>query len=142
MVKLGEKIVTARARVKRVEISKTIQARAKVKRIFTKTIQARANIVNTPSKTIQARARIRQTGIVKTAQARARVKQVGITKNIEAQARILKTFIKALTAKAKITYWFGEGLSYATADAYPRLGKSVPYPSARSASYQLAKSIY
>ena len=156
--RVGEgKVISSRARIKQADITKNVRARAKIKKIVSKTIQARADIKRTIpkaigakarieipqlTKTITARARIKQVGIDKTIVARARIKQVGVGKTVEAKARILKTFVKNITAKAKITYWFGEGLKYATTDAYPQLGKSIPYPSARSQPYQLAKSIY
>jgi len=168
---LQESLITAKGRIKQLGIEKDITARGRIQYTYTETISSQARIERLEESILSSRARIKvlgtekiisaktrikllatekqftvkarikALGITKTISALARIKITDITNQISAMARMLRVETKGLTTKAKLTYWFGEGLASAKSIPYPS-AKSIPYPSAKSIPYPSAKSIY
>lgn len=100
------KTVSAKARIKLLDTTKTISAKASIvaNPSITKTIQAKARILKTVSQTVQAKSRIKALANTRTVSSKARIKIVSNTNTISVQARIKTIGVtKTISAKAHIT---------------------------------------
>ena len=96
------KTITSESRIKQIDLSKTISAKARLKGEASKAISAKADIRGLGiSKTIEALSRIEGT-VSKTIQPKARLKQIGIIKTIQSRARVLRLLSKLAQGKARI----------------------------------------
>ena len=95
------KVQTAKGRIKQVDISKTIQARANIKGEISKVLTTRGRIEQADiTKTLTLKARIQTLG-EEILSAKARVKTLE-TSQITSEARILKEVLKTLEAQTRI----------------------------------------
>jgi len=90
-----------KARVKIIDNTKTIQARATIVKSGSGTIQAKADIKNEVNQTIQAKADIKNTND-KSIESKVRVKIIDIDKTVQAKGRIKNTLPQTIQSKARI----------------------------------------
>ena len=99
-----DQTVSARARIKDVDLTQTSSARARIKDTdLTKTVSARAKIVITTTQTVSSQARIKDTSLTQTVDSRASIKQTDITETVQARARVKFTDVtKTVSVRARL----------------------------------------